>query len=989
MPQTPLTPQITVNTTGPGAQWAPAIARLPDGGYIIIWGDFNAGAIFGQRYSAAGAPVGAQIPLNSFAGGAPIWLSATATANGGFVLTWQAGGFASADIHAQYYTAAGASIGVEFKVNTTIPNEQFNPHVTQLSNGNLLFTWDTTAFDVLQEVRGRIYTPTGESVGPGDFVVKAMSAESDQGASSIAPLANGGFVVVWRQAAPAGSGNFEIVGQRFDSLGNKSGGEFQANTQITNSQYGADVAQLSDGSFVVTWTDPVPSNGGGRVVARHYTAAGVPIGGEILVASKAAGSYGQTVVTALANGGYVVSWTEDNVSGGDPVMARAFGSNDVALDAAFEIATSTLSSNYYSDGAITLTNGNVVFAWDGPSAAGSGLGSEVYMRVYSFSGGTGPTPITGTTGPDALTGTAGADVIQGLGGNDTLDGRGGADRLEGGAGDDAYLVDNAGDVVVELAGEGNDRVYAGAGYALAAGASVETLSTDFNAGTAAINLTGNELANALIGNAGANVLSGGAGNDVLDGKEGNDSLYGGADHDSLYGGQGNDLLSGGAGANYLAGGAGDDQYVVASGGDHIEEAAGEGNDRVYAGVSYTLAAAASVETLSTDLNAGTASINLTGNGLANNIIGNAGANLLNGAAGNDILDGKEGNDTLYGGADNDNLYGREGNDLLHGGAGANYLAGGQGDDQYVVESAGDFIEEAAGQGNDRLYASLSFALALGASVETMSTADNAGTAAINLTGNELANNIIGNAGANVLNGAAGNDVLDGKEGNDILHGGLGDDSLYGGTGNDQLHGGAGTNYLAGGIGDDLYVVDNAANAIAEAAGQGNDRVYAAASYTLALGVSVEILSTSDNAGTASIGLTGNELANTLFGNAGANVLDGGAGGDFLEGKGGADSYVFTTALGPNNVDTIAGFQSGVDRIWLDNAVFTALGASGALSPNAFVTGNAAADGTDRIVYNNATGQLFYDADGAGGAAAILFATLQGAPALTATDFLVI
>ena len=54
-----------------------------------------------------------------------------------------------------------------------------------------------------------------------------------------------------------------------------------------------------------------------------------------------------------------------------------------------------------------------------------------------------------------------------------------------------------------------------------------------------------------------------------------------------------------------------------------------------------------------------------------------------------------------------------------------------------------------------------------------------------------------------------------------------------------------------------------------------------------------------------------------------------------------------------------------------------------------MTGAAAADGNDRIVYNAATGQLFYDADGNGAGAALLFATLQGAPALTAADFLVI
>jgi Ca2+-binding RTX toxin-like protein len=107
----------------------------------------------------------------------------------------------------------------------------------------------------------------------------------------------------------------------------------------------------------------------------------------------------------------------------------------------------------------------------------------------------------------------------------------------------------------------------------------------------------------------------------------------------------------------------------------------------------------------------------------------------------------------------------------------------------------------------------------------------------------------------------------------------------------------------------------------------------------------------------------------------------------LYGYGGADIFAFTTALGGGNVDTIFGFVAGSDRIGLDDAIFTAIG--GTLSPDAFVIGAAAAGTEDRIVYNQATGQLFYDADGSGGGAAILFATLQDAPVLGAGDFTMI
>jgi serralysin len=84
---------------------------------------------------------------------------------------------------------------------------------------------------------------------------------------------------------------------------------------------------------------------------------------------------------------------------------------------------------------------------------------------------------------------------------------------------------------------------------------------------------------------------------------------------------------------------------------------------------------------------------------------------------------------------------------------------------------------------------------------------------------------------------------------------------------------------------------------------------------------------------------------------------------------------------------IADFD-GDDLIRLDHAVFAGLGA-GALGAGAFVAGMAAADADDRVLYDAASGQIFYDADGNGANAAILFATVQPATILTAGDFLIV
>nr|WP_037552800.1 calcium-binding protein [Sphingomonas sp. URHD0057] len=158
---------------------------------------------------------------------------------------------------------------------------------------------------------------------------------------------------------------------------------------------------------------------------------------------------------------------------------------------------------------------------------------------------TAPPPITlnGTSGADTLTGGAGNDTLNGLGGNDTLNGGTGGDVMKGGTGNDIYYVDDAGDKVMELAGQGIDTVHSTVGYTL--GANVENGVLE---GTFSVELIGNSLANVLIGN------------------DGDNFLYGMAGSDKLIGGAGNDLLRGGLGADTLTGGLGGDTFMFERGG---------------------------------------------------------------------------------------------------------------------------------------------------------------------------------------------------------------------------------------------------------------------------------------------------------------------------------------------------------------------------------------------------------------------------------------
>lgn len=560
---------------------------------------------------------------------------------------------------------------------------------------------------------------------------------------------------------------------------------------------------------------------------------------------------------------------------------------------------------------------------------------------------TGSTDLTGHGNElaNVLIGNRGNNTLTGGAGNDRLDGGLGADTLIGGTGDDTYLVDNAGDTVVERAGEGLDTVKASVSHALAA--HVENLILT---GTGDIDAIGNALDNRLTGNAGDNRLDGGAGADVMMGGRGNDTyvvdqagdvvtenaaegmdtVISGIDYalganvenltlsgagdlqgtgneldNVIVGNAGHNLLDGGAGADTLAGGAGDDTYIVDNAGDTVIEAADAGTDGVFASVTYTLSAHVENLTLT-----GSGDIDGTGNELANALTGNAGANRLDG------------------------------------GAGADVMAGGAGDDVYVVDNVDDLVREFFGAGTDSVLASVSFVLP-----EHVENLTLTGNAAIDGTGNAFDNLLVGNAAANVLDGAAGADTMTGGAGDDIYyvdsladrvieaaHGGydtvrttvsltapdnverielLGSDNLdatgnaldnvlVGNGGNNRLDGGAGADAMAGGAGDDIYIVDNAGDTVTEAAQEGTDVVFASVSYRLSANVENLTLT-----GAADIDATGNELANVLIGNSGRNRLDGGAGADAMAGGAGDDDYIVDDAG-----DTVVeAFNAGIDTIY--------------------------------------------------------------------------
>ncbi len=477
----------------------------------------------------------------------------------------------------------------------------------------------------------------------------------------------------------------------------------------------------------------------------------------------------------------------------------------------------------------------------------------------------------------------------------------------------------------------------------------------------------------LVGTFGRDTINGFGGNDTLAGSEGADSLVGGDGNDRLDAGQAHN--GGDDAADTLSGGLGDDAYFVSGDGDVILADPG-GVDSVHArNTDWTLGAGLENLFMVDDGSA----FNATGNELNNHIIGASEGGQLFGMGGDDLLVmnnvqnfssayGGDGNDTIRGGRSTE-LFGDAGNDVLvHGDAGAD-MTGGSGSDRFTFEEAGSFtrIRDFA-SGTDEIVLDATSMGALGTSGNFAPTDERFHAGATAAEGDDR---VIWNASTGQLwydadgsgSGAALEiatlqagaaliatdiEVINGSapppppSGGQTVSGTSAPETLTGGTGNDTISGGAGS--------DRLFGLD------------GNDS------------------------------LLGGTEADNMFGDNGNDWLDGDAGQDRVTGGAGADSFVYNDALASANLDYINDFVSGTDKILLDNAVMTALGADGMLAAGRFVAApnaRSGLDADDRLMYDTVSGKLYYDPDGSGAGAQSVIAVLTGAPTLAASDIVVI
>jgi serralysin len=919
---TPVGGDFIVNAASTDQSYAPTVTALTDGSFLMTWDHYGdedgiGDDIYARIFNADGTPAGAEFIANSTLAGIQSAASVSALSAGRFVMTWMSDDTADGSmgtIRARIFNTGGSATSVDFIVNSTTADNQSKPAITVLSDGRLMFTWQSldTGDGDGSCIRARIFSATGVPAGA-DFIVNT-TGQLSQSEPVIITLADGRIVISWASADTGDGSEGNIRARVFNADGTAAGDDFIVNSTAADNQFTPSITALHDGNFQIVWMSLDNGDGSGSTIRSTIIdpddfintnmLIGTPNPDTLIGGETADIIYGLGDNDSLyGNGGADIidgGDGSDNLWGGNGAD-QLIGGNDAGIDLA------RYDDANYGDLTIRLDNSALNV---GAAAVG-----DTYDGIEGLSGGAGNDTIFGNSANNYLYGQGGSDTIDGGAGDDILDGGTGGDTMIGGDGSDTYYVDSLSDVVSEtnanMATGGDDLVIFSAiagTYTLAA--NIERLTL---AGLAAINGTGNSLNNTITGNSAANIIDGGAGADTMIGGDGSDIYYADVTTDVIT----------------------ETNANMATGGDDLV---------IFSAIAGTYTLAANIERLTL---AGLAAINGTGNSLNNTITGNSAANILDGGTGGDTMIGGDGSDTYYvdslsdvvsetnanmatGGDDlvnftgtsgtytlganierltlagtsaingtgnslNNTITGNSAANIIDGGAGADTMIGGDGSDTYYVDSLSDVITETnanlATGGDDLVnFTGTSGTYTLGANIERLTLL---GTAAINGTGNSLNNTLIGNSAGNILSGLGGNDILDG---------GLGIDTMIGGDGNDI--------YYADVTGD-IITETNAALTTG-----GDDHVYfTGTSGNFTLSANVERLTLTGSANTNG---SGNALDNTIIGNSGDNSLYGFDGNDSLNGGDGNDQL-----FGGLGADQQIG-GSGIDYAHYDDGNFGGL-----------------------------------------------------------------
>jgi len=300
-----------VNTYTTSGQILSRITTLSDGGFVVVWSsahqDGSGWGVYGQRYSGSGELRGSEFRVNTFTTDTQWLPMVTALSEGGFVITWDSYTQDGSEygVFGQCYTQEGAGSGSEFMVNTTLTNNQYGSTVASLPDGGFLVAWAGEGLGDNAGIFGRRFSGLGQPLG-GEFRINS-TLSNDQSWPAATSLPGGDSMVIWYSRRS--DNDLDVMGQRFTSNGSPVGAEFRLNIEPVRDGFRPAIAALTDGGFVAAWgssyiNDLSSSGYAADIYARRYTATGIPLGSEFRVNTVRTVIQVQPAITGLSDGGF-------------------------------------------------------------------------------------------------------------------------------------------------------------------------------------------------------------------------------------------------------------------------------------------------------------------------------------------------------------------------------------------------------------------------------------------------------------------------------------------------------------------------------------------------------------------------------------------------------------------------------------------------------------------------------------------------------------
>ena len=380
--------EFLVNTVVSAAQSTPSIAVLADGSAVVTWASYgqdgSQNGIYAQRYDLYGKAIGGEFQVNTHTVNQQQAPVVTALAHGGFVVAWRSylQDGSSYGVYAQRYDSAGLADGAEFRVNVTTDASQSSPAVASLADGGYLVAWQSDSQDGSSfGIYARRYASDGQAA-TGEFRVNTTTSGS-QSEPSVAALGDGGAVIVWQSDGQDGDG-LGIYAQKYAADGLAEGGEFRVNTHLAGAQSLPSVAPLADGGFVVVWQSDGQDGSYLGVYGQRFDEAGSAIGGEFLVNTTTAWSQGAPVVAALSTCGFVVSWNSSGQDGGGyGIFARNYDAEGHPAGGEYRLNAWTTGDQTLPVVA-TVSDGGFLAAWQSKGQDGDDWG--IYAQRFDADG---------------------------------------------------------------------------------------------------------------------------------------------------------------------------------------------------------------------------------------------------------------------------------------------------------------------------------------------------------------------------------------------------------------------------------------------------------------------------------------------------------------------------------------------------------------------------------------------------------------------------